>query len=151
MDSDSERIAAALVTVIQRENKRAQGDVVHLAYLHGTRACGRADQESDIDIGILAAPSLDKGERFKLRIRLMRALADTLHEYLEKIDLIILQDVPVLLQFNVVRKGILLFGRTRQEKIEYELQVEREYDDERYYLQREADITINRILSRPAA
>ncbi len=81
----------------------------------------------------------------------MRALADTLHEYLEKIDLIILQDVPVLLQFNVVRKGILLFGRTRQEKIEYELQVEREYDDERYYLQREADITINRILSRPAA
>lgn len=81
----------------------------------------------------------------------MRELATALGKPLEKIDLIILQDVPVLLQFNIIRNGILLHEKDRSERISHALHVEQDYDDERYYLDRESDSTLTRILSRPTA
>lgn len=150
MEKDYRRIAAAMEKAVEHEDRVMPG-AIRLAFLHGSLARGKADAESDIDIGILASASLDKAQRYELRIRLMRSLADTLNMPLEKIDLVILQDVPVLLQFHVIRNGIVLFERDRSERIAYALRVEQFYDDERYYLERESQATIDRILSRPAA
>lgn len=145
MRKDIPNIASAVEQAIERE---ASG-VVRIAYLHGSHVRGSVDEESDIDIGILAAPSLDKHARFRLRLRLMSAVADALRVPLEKIDLVILQDVPVLLQFNIIRNGIVLFERDHSERIHFELRVEQAYDDERYYLERESKATVQRILSHP--
>lgn len=134
---------AALEDMFERD------DAVRIAYLHGSHAAGKADEESDLDIAVLASPSLGAKERFELRFRLMRDVSEALRMPFEKIDLIMLQDVPALLQFNVIRNGMLLFERDRSEKIAYSLHVEQAYDDERYYLDRESDAILSRILSRP--
>ena len=70
---------------------------------------------------------------------------------MEKFDVIVLQDVPVLLQFNVLRNGQLLFARTPQDSRDFAMNVERRYEDESPYLDREAAITFERILSHRAS
>lgn len=124
---------------------------VRLAYLHGSHAREYSDAESDIDIAVLADPSLSKEHRYDLRIRLIGAIAECPDIPFDKIDLIILQDVSVLLQFNVIRNRIVLVERDRSERISYELHVEQAYDDEQYYLERESKVIMQRILSYPAA
>ena len=121
------------------------------AYLHGSAAVGRMDSESDIDIALLPRPELSAEERWNLRLRCLGFLMQRFPAIEEKFDVIVLQDVPVLLRFNVIRNCIVLHECDRSERILYELHVEQAYDDERYYLDREAHATVHRILSRPAA
>lgn len=123
---------------------------VRLAYLHGSYVRGHTDAESDIDIAILADPALSKEQRRDLRLHLMERMAGALRVDFEKVDLVILQDVPPLLKYNAVRKGICIFEHDRSERNLFDLKVEQEYDDERYYLERENQMTIDRILSSPS-
>lgn len=118
-----------------------------LAYLFGSHARDAADDESDIDIAILAEASLSKEERHRLRLKLMRDFADALGLPVEKMDVVVLQDVAILLQYNVIRQGRPFAVQDRSTKIEYELGVERRYDDEAPFLTQEADLTFQRILS----
>lgn len=120
---------------------------VVLAYLFGSHAHGRADSESDVDIAVLADSSLSRGERQTLRLKLMRTCAEALTLPIERIDLVVLQDVPVLLQYNVIRGGLLLCAKNPSVRPAYEFAVEQSYDDERPLLEREADLTFERILS----
>ncbi|MDB5310173.1 MAG: nucleotidyltransferase [Gemmataceae bacterium] len=120
---------------------------VVLAYLFGSHARGTADSESDVDIAVLADESLTPLARSELRFRLMRTLAENLALPLEQIDLILLQDVPSLLQRNVIRGGSVLFARDTRARREFELFVDRRYEDESPDLEREATITVERILS----
>jgi hypothetical protein len=125
---------------------RAPG--VLLVYLFGSYARGTADAESDIDIAVLASP-LSPEARRRLRLDLLARCTDILAAEERHIDLVILQDVPVLLQYNVVRSGILLAGNDA-DRIAYELQVERRYDDERPGLEEQTDLGLQRLLSHPA-
>lgn len=143
MPLNVERISKAVEHLARKEP-------IALAYLHGSYANERADRESDIDIAIVADSSLSREERFDLRLRALGSLSEILHLDLESIDLVVLQDATILLQYNAMRKGIRIFERDRSERIQYELRVEQEYDDERYYLKRESEIILNRMLQRPA-
>jgi hypothetical protein len=59
-----------------------------------------------------------------------------------------LRDATTLLRHNAVRQGCLVFECDVTERRSFELPVEREYDDEAATLDREADVTFDRILSR---
>lgn len=123
---------------------------VTLAYLFGSHARGTADAESDIDIALLVAPALSKEERFDLRLTLRSAIAAALGRDSESVDLVILQDVPALLRYNVLRKGHLLFATNIAARRIFEREVENAYADESPFLDREADVTLDRILSHAA-
>lgn len=142
MKATDHRMIAVLSKTLGRDSD------VRLAYLHGSHARGYSDAESDVDIAVLADPSLSKDQRYDLRIKLMGAVAECPDMPSKKIDLVILQDVPVLLQFNIIRNRIVLFERDRNERISYELRVEQAYDDEQYYLERESQVIMQRIFSR---
>lgn len=122
---------------------------ISAAYLHGSYATGKANKESDLDIAVLAMPGLSKQDRFSLRLTISALLRTALGESAPELDLTILQDTPLLLQYNVIRQGSRIFEGNRQERIEYELSVERGYDDECPMLNAECDIILQRILSRP--
>src|SRR5437016_2520034 len=82
---------------------------VELAYLFGSHARETADDESDVDIAVLANPALSQDERRDLRFDLLPACSQGLSLPITTIDLIVLQDVPALLQYNVIRHGQVLF------------------------------------------
>lgn len=121
---------------------------VPLAYLFGSHARGVVDTESDIDLAVLAAPQLSKEERHRLRLDLTRTLAEALQVPLERIDVVVLQDVPVLLQYNVIRTGRVLTASDQSLRRAYEVDVERRYEDDRPLLEQETELTLTRILSR---
>jgi len=123
---------------------------VTVAYLFGSHARGTADAESDLDIAVLARSSLSKEERHTLKLHLGRALAEVVSASAGEIDIVVLQDVPVLLRYNVVRTGLPVFGATPSARRAFEFDTERRYEDERPLLDREADLTLDRILSRAA-
>lgn len=123
---------------------------VTVAYLFGSHARGTADAESDIDVAVLADPSISKEERHALKLTLGRALASALPPSAGEIDIVVLQDVPVLLRYNVVRTGLPVFATTLSARRAFEFDTERRYEDERPLLDREADLTLDRILSRAA-
>jgi uncharacterized protein len=129
-----------------RETCRAHP--VQLAYLFGSRARGTADRESDIDVAVLAHPSLSKEQRHTLKGRLGRVLAEVLPADAGEIDVVVLQDVPTLLQYNVIRDGTTVFAAGTAVRVAYELQVQNLYDDERSLLDRETALALDRILSR---
>ena len=120
---------------------------ITLTYLFGSHARGTADEDSDVDLGILADAGMTKGDRHDLRLRLMRAFAEALDVPCEKMDVVMLQDVPVLLQYNVIRNGEIIAARDRSAQRGYEIEVERRYDDERPMLEQETNLTLDRILA----
>jgi len=123
---------------------------VTLAYLFGSHARGTADAESDIDVAVVAQPSLSRGDRQRLRFRLLRACDDALPLPHARIDIVVLQDVPILLQYNVVRSGRVLFAETENVRRAFEVEVERRYEDEQPLLDQEAALTVDRILAHAA-
>ena len=130
--------------------KSCEKEPVCLAYIHGSYAAGTQDESSDIDIAILAEPKLTKKERWNLRMHLMGTCAKALNIPIDKVDLVILQDVSPLLRYNAMRKGICVFERDRAQRNLFELKVEQEYDDEQFYLRRDAKLLLNRFLSSGA-
>jgi len=116
------------------------------AYLHGSHARGQADADSDLDLALLADGALCRADCLELRLRVTEKLQDRLQDTIDP-DVVVLQQAPVLLQYNVVRNGIVVLGRDAPERRAFELDVEQRYDDERPYLDRETDIILERILS----
>jgi predicted nucleotidyltransferase len=73
---------------------------VKLAVLFGSTARGQARPKSDVDLGILLEPySVDL--RFRVEADLGRAAA-------REVDVILLDDAPPLLRFEIAREGVLL-------------------------------------------
>ncbi len=121
-----------------------------LVYLFGSHARGTADAESDVDIAVLAAPTLSPQERRALRMDLLTRFVQALSPDVPDVDLIILQDVPILLQYNVIRGGKLIAAAPGADRIGYELDVERRYEDESPALDEQTELTLHRILARRA-
>jgi predicted nucleotidyltransferase len=139
----AQRSATGLEDVIR---KTCRSHPVRLAYLFGSHARGTADTESDLDVAVLADSSLSKEERHALKLRLGRALAGALPLDCGEIDVVVLQDVPTLLQYNVIR-GKPVFVTRPSVRAGYELSVQSRYDDEKPLLDREAELALDRILS----
>ena len=124
------------------------GHPVSLAYLFGSHARGTADADSDIDVAVLAQPHLSKVKRHDLRLRLKRSLAQSLSVDIDLLDVIVLQDVPVLLQYNVIRSARPVLEKTQGSRVAYECDVERIFEDEQPMLERETELTLTRLTSR---
>jgi hypothetical protein len=76
---------------------------VKLAVLFGSRARGEERPRSDVDLGVLLetyTPDL----RFKVEAELGRAAG-------REVDVVLLDDAPPLLRFEIARDGVLLFQR----------------------------------------
>jgi len=85
--------------------------VVVSVYLFGSRAEGRGHRESDVDVGVLmdreALPT--RRERFDASLRLGSDLSVALAP--ERIDLVVLNDVPPLFARRIVTEGRRVFCR----------------------------------------
>lgn len=124
---------------------------VYFAYLFGSHAWGHPDQESDIDIAVYADPALTKEQRWDLRMKLLGSISTALHVSIDRIDLVVFQDAPPLLQWNIARTGVCIFERNTAERNLAVLRIEQAYDDERPHLRMEGEDTLRKILTQPLA
>ncbi len=100
-------------------------------YLFGSRAEGVERPRSDTDIAVLLMSHIDKRHYSSYRLRLLEELSSF---FAGQLDLIILNQVPLLLQFQVLKSGKLLFERDADKRAELEMHMlSRYYDARRYY------------------
>ena len=102
---------------------------VRLAYLFGSRACGMARPDADIDIAVLvddacvATPTSVKETIW----RLVPAMAGDIPSDL--IDLVLLNEAPALLRQRVIRDGVLITARIDAERARFVRRTIRDYQD----------------------
>ena len=116
---------------------------VKLAYLYGSAAKGKAGKLSDVDIGVLLDDQLNKKERFDLQLKLIGDLTEILKT--DRIDLVVMNDVPHSLNFEIIKTNCPLFVRDRMGKMEFEHRVLSTYLDRRYYEKRAASEFLKKV------
>lgn len=109
---------------------------IDVVYLYGSRSDGKNDQLSDYDFGILFSEGLSDKKRFDLRLQLFGDIAKVINNvYEDNIDVVDLDKVPVLLQFNII-SGKAIYCRNGERRIIFETYVMARYNDEHYYYDR---------------
>lgn len=110
---------------------------VKLAYLFGSAVKEKTGGLSDVDVGVYLDDSLVGEERFKLQLRLISELTSLLGS--EKVDLIIMNDAPTVLNFEIIKSNRLLLARSGFDRVKFEHRVISRYLDRRYYDERNAE------------
>jgi predicted nucleotidyltransferase len=117
-------------------------DSVILAYLFGSTVRGDTGRLSDVDIGILLDEKLSKKDRFDLELKLISEIAILIKK--NKIDLVVLNEAPLLLAHNIIKDGIILKS-DEAERVKFETKILSMYIDEKYYIKRHTEETLKRI------
>ncbi|MBC7775199.1 MAG: nucleotidyltransferase domain-containing protein [Phycisphaerae bacterium] len=90
-------------------------------YLYGSRALGKARPDSDYDVAVLAASPLEgKDVFFRLQLELA-GLTDS------GVNLVDLQSLPIVLQFEVLRGRKRLFCADRAFCVDFEAEILSDY------------------------
>ncbi|MCZ3365721.1 type VII toxin-antitoxin system MntA family adenylyltransferase antitoxin [Methanobacterium veterum] len=115
---------------------------VKLAYLFGSVALQKAGKLSDIDIGIFLDESLEKKEKFKIKLKLISDLENILKN--NRIDLVIMNDASISLNFEIIKANYPLFIQNKNLKVDLEQYIISRYLDRQYYDKRWADSLIKK-------
>jgi predicted nucleotidyltransferase len=105
---------------------------VLFAYLYGSSIFQSIPFDSDIDVAVYLKTS-DLNSYIRTEDRLTSALITKLHK--DKIDLRILNTLPLLLQYNILKEGIPIFIRDESEKIDFEVKVMSKFFELKPYLE----------------
>ena len=100
---------------------------VRLAYLFGSQATGNTHPNSDTDIAVVLPRHLGPKERFAVRLELTDSAARACGS--DDVDVVILNEAPPLLRFEVLRDGIILYSLSDQERIDYQVRTCANYED----------------------
>lgn len=101
----------------------AGNKAIKFAYLFGSGARGQAGPLSDIDLAIYLDKRLDF---FAAKLRYLEELYRLLKT--EHCDLVVLNNAPLILQYEVIRHGKVLKENKRR-RVPFEIKVLREYLD----------------------
>ena len=100
---------------------------VLVAYLFGSHAVGRTGPMSDRDIAVLLEPGLTRPEHGRWQVELIGRLMDAYHS--DAIDLVVLNDAPPLLRFEVIRVRHVLYNRDDEARVAFEVRTMQEWFD----------------------
>lgn len=101
-------------------------------YVFGSRATGKITRFSDYDFGVQIIQGLSSEDIFELKINLGSDLTKILKK---RVDIVIMNDkkTPILLNFNIIKDGHLIYSKSRKEKVALEISIMREWRDWQYY------------------
>ena len=105
---------------------------VLFAYLYGSSISQPIPFNSDVDVAIYLEPS-DIKSYIRKEEELTISLITKLHK--DKIDLRILNVLPLLLQYNILKEGIPIFIRDESERIDFEVKVMSRFFELKPYLE----------------
>jgi uncharacterized protein len=121
--------------IVSKLNEFFKGrDGIILAFLFGSAAAGRANEESDVDIAVLTGGDFSSSSFIELRSSLSGILS-------KEVDVAILNDASPILKMQVLQKGVLLKGgKTPAFPVFYAKSL-KEYEDLKFF-RREAEKNI---------
>ncbi len=119
---------------------------VKLAYLFGSVAEGKQGKLSDVDLAVFLDESLSKKERFNLQLKLISDLTSILKA--DKVDLVIMNDAPLSLNYEIIKANHPLLVRDEGKKIDFEHGILSRYLDRGYYEKRWASEFLKRVAER---
>jgi predicted nucleotidyltransferase len=91
-----------------------------LAYVFGSAATGRERPDSDLDVAVLLGPEVTRGRFGDVRLQLLTELVGLTHT--NDVDLVILNEAPPLLAFEVIRTERPFLG-TKEARVPFEVRV----------------------------
>jgi len=95
-----------------------------VAYLFGSKARGLQTPESDTDVAVLLSEPPEDTLEYYL------GLVDRLSSVMgSPVDLVFLNDAPLLLRHQVIKHGRVLFSRDEAARVEWETKTVKEYLD----------------------
>ena len=96
--------------------------IFQLVYLFGSRSINRQGESSDYDFAVLPVKTLSMEERFSLIHELTIHLGAT-------VDLILLDEAPIELKYNIISTGKILYKKDDFYKVEFEAKTLSQYFD----------------------
>ncbi len=118
---------------------------IKLAYLFGSVVKGKEGKLSDVDIAVFLDESLSKKEIFNLQLKVISELTSILKT--DRVDLIVMNNAPLLLKYNIIRYGKILKD-DKETTIKVEGGILSDYLDMKYYIDRHTNLAIKRIAER---
>ena len=112
-------------------------DVV-FSCIFGSYAQNRIRENSDIDIAIYLKENIDIDTYLEIKMNLSEVLK-------REVDLVILNNAPPLLKYEIYKNNILLFSRDKTLESKYKVKTLFEYSDIKRYLNLSYDKTIERL------
>ena len=113
---------------------------VAFAYLYGSFAWGITHKASDIDIAVYL-----KEGNMKFYLKKDNELLSNTALVSSKIDLRILNVMPLVLKFKVVSEGKLLFSKDEQKRVDFETEVYNRYFELKPFLDEEKRLISEKI------
>jgi len=121
---------------------------IKVAYLFGSQAEEKASPLSDVDIGVLIDEKMGKEQRLELKLELISELSKLLKT--DKIDLIIMNNASINLNYEIIKCGKILFEKDAASRILFESMILSKYLDRRYYEKRSIDLFLEKIKKEEA-
>lgn len=118
---------------------------IMLAYIFGSQATGRTGPLSDIDLAFLVdkthinQANYPYGYHAYLTSEMISILGSN------NVDVIILNDVPPLLKFQVINRGEVIFSRSESHRIAFYIKAFNEYQDIKPLLEVQHSYLIKRL------
>lgn len=112
-------------------------DIV-FSYIFGSYVQGSIRGNSDIDIAIYLKKDIDIDTYLEIKMNLSEVLK-------REVDLVILNNAPPLLKYEIYKNNILLFSRDKTLESKYKVKTLFEYSDIKRYLNLSYDKTIERL------
>ncbi len=116
------------------------------AYLFGSVAKGKGGKLSDLDLAVFMDESLNKREKFDLQLKLISEMTSILKT--DKVDLVVMNDAPLSLNYEIIKANCPMFVKDRGEKIDFEHKVLSKYLDRRYYEKRAASEFLKKVAEK---
>ena len=100
---------------------------IQAAYLFGSTATGRVRPDSDIDIAVLLTRAPDAKRALDYRLKLMTDLGAAFHR--PDVDVVVLNEAPLLLAHRVLSTGTLVFARSAAARVRFQVRIAAMYAD----------------------
>lgn len=114
--------------LLSRLKKLFQDDEdIVIAYLFGSYASGKVGPLSDIDLALLLNHSASPSTYSDKVLHYVSKISKILDS--DKLDLVILNRAPLGLQYEIVKKGRIIYCRDEEEKINYRIKIQNLYLD----------------------
>jgi hypothetical protein len=114
---------------------------IKIGYIFGSRAKGKKNKLSDIDIAILTdEEKVPKDVPYGYKAKVIADLMSILKT--GKVDLVILNESPLFLCFRVIHDSLILYSQDEKKRIDFEVKIMSRYLDRKFYYDRHINLSL---------